>query len=204
MTLSTILRHGPTLKTLQLHERETIPIEGRRIRYLLTLDDIKAIKSACAKLQDLTFDLHRTTSDLDSELETQQEIIKELSSWYSLAKLQIYYDLYVAILTESYGGQLSSSDGTGPFYPKPSSNEAIEIYLPELWKAVYGGRPTGARALDVKFGEWEEKFIGEHPRAAARTYWVVRPCERDDQANKCTVIRHGIGLTASVAGVEAL
>ena len=229
VTLAAILRHGPTLRTLRLHERETVPVDGQPIRYLLTSEDIKAIKSACTQLKDLTFDLHRKTSYLESEIETHAEIIEELSSWHSLAKVQIYYDLGIASLVEaarieasidSEEEDLSSEDGDAEvmlssppsnsarreelLYPKPSGNQAIEVYLPKLWSAIYGSRSFGARALDVKFGEWERKHNGSNAWAVtesmSRTHWVVTPRERDDQADQCAIKKYGTGIAGWEGG----
>ena len=229
VSLATILRHGPTLKTLQLHERETVPVDRQSTRYVLTSEDIKAIKSACTSLKSLTFDLCRKTSDLESELETHREIIEALASWQALAKLQIYYDLGIAFIGEFDEFQedqagLESDDEDFPseegdaeepsspppskrvnlkefFYPRPSNNEAIKVYLDKLWRAIYGRRTCGSRALDVKFGEWERKFAASGilsvSESTARTHWVVTPRERDDQADQCVIKMYGTGISSS-------
>ena len=193
------------------------------MRYLLSSEDIRAVKSACTKLTHLTFDLDRKTSDLDSELETHAEIIEELSSWHSLSKLQIYYDLGIASLIEvaqahaslySDGEDSSSEDSDAEgqssqpkfdrltkkelMHPRPSNIKVIQVYLPRLWRAIYGGRSFGARALDVKFGEWERKsasspWVGGNERTY-RTHWMVTPRERDDQPDECAMRRYGTGL----------
>lgn len=95
---------------------------------------------------------------------------------------------------------------TKPRKPKclqPSSNREIQDYLPRLWKAIFGGRPAHSpRSLDVKFGEWERKMGGGYPapwvlsEQHGRTYWMVRPNERDD-SDECVLKRHGTGFEES-------
>lgn len=82
---------------------------------------------------------------------------------------------------------------------QPSTNQAIQDYLPKLWKATFGDRPAHSpRSLDVKFGEWERKMGGGYPapwviaEQHCRTYWEVRPHERDDSQD-CVLKRHGTG-----------
>ena len=87
-----------------------------------------------------------------------------------------------------------------PGFFSPSPAKAIEPFVKELWKKVFGGRPNGAsRALDVKFGEWERKMGSGYPapwvleEQGKKSWWIVRPDERDDRPGECVVTKYGRG-----------
>jgi hypothetical protein len=222
--LTTILsRHGQTLRTLQLHERETTANHGRQLRKLLTFEDLEAIRTGCPNLRDLTIDIDRYTEKLDPQVELDHYADKlRILASMNLDKLQIYYDLGIARLDRSRNwvqdeiphDEDSSSPASppqpdrkrvkrsrGPQFLNPSTYQDIEPFVKELWRTIFGGRPNStSRALDVKFGEWERKMgIGYPARwvlkeGEKKTYWVVRPDERDDQPGECVVTRHGGGV----------
>jgi hypothetical protein len=248
VSLDTILsRHGKTLKSLQLHERETTASYGELTRKLLTLDDLNSIKANCPNLRAFTLDLDRHTQELDPDIEMKQyaDKLRTLGSM-NLDALQIYYDLGLPVISEGFGHGASESeevdfeqqetsrddrpdggdtnDVAATILPQspphkrvkksrprqflePSMNEAIEPFVKDLWKTVFGSRSNGAaRALDVKFGEWERKMGIGYPAAwvrfeqALRTWWVVRPHERDDRPGECVVTKHGGGLNKRESG----
>ena len=248
VSLDNILeRHGKTLRTLQLHQRETTAVHDGEKRRLLSLDDLKSIKAQCPRLRDLTFDIDRYSRDLEPEVELKQHADKlETIASMNLEKLQIYFDLGIATMSDSYDASYESADeeehtddyddrapeaqgpavsssaqmvpDQSPLHPSPtqsppakrlkkvrhagvfspSPDEAIEPFVKELWKKVFGVRPNGKRrALDVKFGEWERTIAGGYAvpwqikEQSQKSWWLVRPDERDDRPGECVVTRYG-------------
>ena len=228
--LDTILRHGPTLKMLQLHERE----EGMLGRPTMTLEDVKAIREACPQLTDLTIDMRRESRNLAAETRND-EICKELALFGpQLEKVQVYFDLGIAsiwagLVIRNVGDEDSSSEEEDdesdeeemPAFPggmngseeeedevrvtpqsvrykiiKPSKTRHIERYVAGMWQTIFGQKMTGLRALDIKFGEWEQKIgVGAGGRqmrsleTSLKTFWMVRPCVRDDRRHSCMIER---------------
>ena len=228
--LDTILRHGPTLKMLQLHERE----EGMLGRPTMTLEDVKAIREACPQLTDLTIDMRRESRNLAAETRND-EICKELALFGpQLEKVQVYFDLGIAsiwagLFIRNVGDEDSSSEEEDdesdeeemPAFPggmngseeeedevrvtpqsvrykiiKPSKTRHIERYVAGMWQTIFGQKMTGLRALDIKFGEWEQKIgVGAGGRqmrsleTSLKTFWMVRPCVRDDRRHSCMIER---------------
>lgn len=239
-------RHGQTLRTLQLHERETTADYDEEKRRLLSLEDLKSIKAQCPRLRDLTVDIDRYSKSLKPEVELKHHADKlETVASMNLEKLQIYFDLGIASMIHSYGASYESADeeehtndvdhapesqgaevsssaqtipDKSPLHPSPtqcpppkrlkkvkhpgsfspSPDKAIEPFVKELWKKVFGGRPNGtSRALDVKFGEWERKMGGGYPvpwllkEQSKKSWWIVRPDERDDRPGECVATKYG-------------
>ncbi|KAK5088870.1 hypothetical protein LTR05_003092 [Lithohypha guttulata] len=89
-------RHGATLKTLQLHEKQaSLSYDfGRSERTTLTAAQIQSLRAACPRLSDLTLDLNQ--ENLGFDLRTQPETLDvlEIVSHFTppLQKLQIYFD----------------------------------------------------------------------------------------------------------------
>ncbi len=241
--LPTILsQHGETLRTLQLHERETTANFDQERRQLLSVDGLRAIKAHCSNLQDLTIDMDRHSKSLKPEVEFKHyaDRLETLASM-NLDKLQIYFDLGIATMIHSSDATYESpgeeehepdsrpeevgspaqtesdkspAHSSPPHFPprkrikkvktpayfSPSPDEAIEPFVKELWKKIFDARPNGtSRALDVKFGEWERKMGRGRPahwvleEQAKRSWWIVRPDERDDRPGECVVTKHGGG-----------
>ena len=214
--LETVLsRHGKTLRTLQLHERETSTDGVQTRREILSEDDLVNIKYQCPLLRDFTFDIDRHSKSLKPRTELDRDANKwETIASMNLDKLQVYYDLGIGTMTYAYGVECGSdeeeyysdtdgADLSGRSPPakrqkkviyRPSTHESIEAMVKELWKRIYGSRSnTTGRALDVKFGEWERKIGVGYPaswvleESAQKTFWLVRPSERDDQLGECSV-----------------
>lgn len=121
--LTTILAcHGPTLETLQLHERETTGgFNDQERRQVLGIEEIKAIREACPKLKDLTIDCDRHTEGLDTEIESD-EVLKEISEM-KLSKLQIYYDLGLEYLADTSYNQLRRELDRAANQPLPDDED---------------------------------------------------------------------------------
>lgn len=73
----------------------------------------------------------------------------------------------------------------------PTSADDICTFTSEMWKFVFGTRVSGARVLDLKFGEWERNSLplltdpyGE-PYEDLRVWTRSKPHERDDKAGQC-------------------
>ncbi|KIW65897.1 hypothetical protein PV04_08112 [Phialophora macrospora] len=104
VSLSTILaRHGSTLTTLHLHERED---HWYSLRDTLSVEELRSIRQSCPKLKELTFDVNRTSQLL--RFEEYGDMMEELRR-FKLDKLQIYLDCGVPWLAEA-GGRLDRYD----------------------------------------------------------------------------------------------
>ena len=109
ISLKSILdTHGPTLRALHLHERET-GVYDEHLRFLLSVEDIKSIADACPNLKEFTFDRQRHTVGLESELEEDAETFNILARM-RLNRLQIYYDVGLGSFQSGDRNQLLISD----------------------------------------------------------------------------------------------
>ena len=201
ISLSSILKHGPTLKTLQLHERESTHFNTPR--RLLTAYEVAEIRQACPLLRDFTM-------DIGNEEVSNQAIYDELAH-FSLEKLQLYIELGIAaqILNEGRAqsilgdaDELSESNSGSDDNPpskrvKQGTAENPVRQAKHIWETIFGQRRTGARALDIKIGEWERKTrIGYSSdwvkwEEANRSYLKLRPHERDDRPNDMVMTCQG-------------
>lgn len=189
VTLAMILdRHGPTITSLQLHEAESVDMDKHNQRRELSIDDIKIIGEQCPNLRNLTIDLNRRSQKLNTK---DNIMIFKALAMLRLQKLQIYFDLGIAYMN---GSRRKLLDNTRL---PPSEYKHIEPYIRRIWEIVFGNMRTVERALDVKFGEWERKMGAGYPapwvleEQDQKTYWQVRPEERDDRQGYCTVRRFG-------------
>ena len=197
--LTTVLRHGPSLKSLQLHERESIDLNVPR--GLLKSEDVKAIRKACPKLQELTLDVDREMENWENEVENPQ-IWRELALFgKQLEKVQIYFDLGIAreiekVRNRNRAGPEDESPATKAV-PTPDLASFVE-YVKSIWKTVYANKNFGPRALDVKLGEWERKMATGYPapwilwEQRNRRFLMARPDERDDRLGEGVVTHVGI------------
>lgn len=69
---------------------------------------------------------------------------------------------------------------------KPDPEEVVQAYVESIWKRLHGSSSTGERLLDVKFGEWESKALGD-PERFPRRFYEVCPHERDDRVGECVI-----------------
>jgi hypothetical protein len=215
VSLDTILKHGPTLKTLQLHERESLSLDMRR--GLLTTKDLQRVREECHQLEDLTLDMDREDASWQKDLDRHQDILDELAQLgRRLRKIQIYLDLGVAQEVAGFGrqtrylagvdvqaldsdeeadngpGKSANLNDQGPF-PPPKRSE-IKEHGQRVWKTIFGNpAQRGPRELDIKWGEYERKMGSGYP--APWVLWerrhvrhvVVRPQERDDRLGEAVV-----------------
>lgn len=92
-------RHGPTLKSLQLHEKEC----ASKIcpPKILSTDELDKIVNQCPKLTNLTFDLRRSTQKLSIKEDMNFKHFEILSREGSrLSSVQIYFDAGILYLAE--------------------------------------------------------------------------------------------------------
>ncbi len=222
VSLETVLKHGATLKKLELHERET-DMSNRR-RGLLSTPDVRRIREECPRLEDLTLDLDREDADWRKDLDHHKDILEELARLGSrLQRIQIYLDLGITLAMASRQPQIRSTITTGaeihdsgettddttnnavtegyrgPF--KPPSTAEMHEHGEQLWKVIFGeSTQLGPRELDIKWGEWERKLGSGRPvpwvlwEQCRRRYVTVRPEERDD--------RQGEAITHVEGGFE--
>jgi len=207
-----INRHGQSLTSLQLHEKEVIgcssltesdaeegPVEdGERGLNLL---DVQLIKRNCPKLQDLSIDMtHDEGFDLHSDSTTLQLLHELADSGPQLRKLQIYFTTngLAALLHPQSGVLHRSGDEKSQSYDSEDPGSVLREYVRSIWKHIYGNATTGERLLDVKLGEWESKASAwwKHPQfhngspvgmLDIRRYFEVRPHERDDHVGECEI-----------------
>ena len=247
VTLDNILRHGPSLKDLQLHERESIDLH--RPRALLSKDDVHRIRTTCPTLESFTMDIDRAETDWRDEQENEH-IYRELALLGDrLEKVQLYFNLGLAAAYQEgsanawYQGDrtletLSSRDNhlinevdttLFPLHTQPSAHapypppavprllDGVNLATPpdaeprkktplplpkpaehvaqlkHIWTTIFGHRRAGARALDVKIGEWERKQYGGRMvmlrdwERSRRSLVKIRPHERDDMQGRAVM-----------------
>ena len=227
VSLSTILRHGPTLKTLLLHEYEST--EPDKPRDLLGADDVRHVREACPLLKDFTMDVDREEEDWEDEIENPK-ILGELARFGSqLNKLQLYFSLGIAAYEHGIDSKLArlvhqpakiaDADNEPPTqrpkHTNPPLSPAERAVLPppeperaiagmkHIWRTVFGHRTTGSRALDIKIGEWERTMGSGYPcgwviwEQSARSFIQLRPHERDDRPDEIVVTCQG-GLAGKI------
>lgn len=126
ISLPTILRHGITLKTLQLHERESANIDAPRA--LLSGIDVAEIRQACPKLQDFTMDIDREAEEWEKEV-NNGAIYNELGLFGpQLEKIQLYFNVGIAaqIAAETWQPGRATSvlgDTDSPVVSESESNQ---------------------------------------------------------------------------------
>jgi hypothetical protein len=220
ISLQSILKHGPTLKTLQLHERETTHVDVPRT--VLTSTDVASIRRACPKLRDFTMDIDREAHDWEQEV-NNQAIYAELAL-FALDKVQLYFNLGIAGQISgatsaqndadgSPDAELSESDSGSPSTTGGEHSRSLsareKAMLPlrtaedtvaqakSIWRTIFQHRRTGERALDIKIGEWERKMGVGYPAPWViweqhhRSYLKLRPNERDDMLDEVVLTCQG-------------
>jgi hypothetical protein len=213
VTLPTIMKHGSTLKTLQLHERESMNLDVAR--GLLTATDVVDIRRMCPMLKDLTMDIDREAEEWEEEV-GNRAIYSELGLFGpQLDKIQIYFNLGIAarIAGVTWRSGLTKSNKDIPqtkrsnrgrglstrekaLLPMPSPM-ALSDQVRSIWATIFGHRRTGERALDVKIGEWERKMGGGYPanwrlwEQSNRSFIQLRPHERDDMLDQVVLTCQG-------------
>jgi hypothetical protein len=213
VTLPTILKHGSTLKALQLHEPESLDVA----RGLLTATDVADIRRMCPMLKELTMDIDREAEEWEEEV-GNRAIYSELGLFGpQLDKIQIYFNLDIttrlAGVSRRSGLANSNKDirpteiyvcvlGSNTFLPRPSP-KAISEQVRRIWATIFGPRRTGERALDVKIGKWERSIIDlpdnnwRSLEESRRSFIQLRPHERDDMLDQVVLTCQG-GLQGQI------
>jgi hypothetical protein len=220
ISLQSILKHGPTLKTLQLHERETTDVDVPRT--VLTSSDVADIRRACPKLRDFTMDIDREAHDWEQEV-NNQAIYAELAL-FTLDKVQLYFNLGIAAQISGASSTLNDADmssdsefcesdcGSPPskggehnrslsarekaMLPLRTAEDTV-AQAKSIWRTIFRHRRTGQRALDIKIGEWERKMGLGYPahwvvwEKRNRSYLKLRPNERDDMLGEVVLTCQG-------------
>jgi hypothetical protein len=184
VSVDAMLKHGATLKRLELHEREATAL-GKR-RGLLSIEEVRRIRRYCPQLEDFTLDMDREDADWLTDIDYHKDMLREIGRiGKKLQKVQIYLDLGVARKAEHYwdpegnfaqeeagdngdtqaeGEDVDKNDAAdvpmdyvyqGPFYP-PSRGEKQSHAL-ETYRIIFENSHNGARELEIKWGEWERK-----------------------------------------------
>jgi hypothetical protein len=220
ISLQSILKHGPTLKTLQLHERESTHVDVPRS--VLTSTDVADIRRACPILRDFTMDIDREA--LDWEQEVNNQVIYAELALFALDKLQLYFNLGIAAQISGSTSALNDADMSpdSEFYESDSGSPLTEggehhrslsarekAMLPlrtaedtvnqakSIWGTIFKHRRTGERALDIKIGEWERKMGLGYPahwvlwEQRNRSFLKLRPNERDDMLDEVVLTCQG-------------
>lgn len=225
IALPTILKHGNTLKTLQLHERESTNLEIPR--GVLTATDVADIRQACPMLKDLTMDIDREAEEWEEEVGNRATYSELGLFGPQLDKIQLYFNLGIAAeivrYTRRLGPALSDSeaesDQDGPQAERSTHNhglsarqkallpipspKAVSEQVRSIWTTIFGHRRTGERALDVKIGEWERKMSIGYPadwvrwEQSNRSYIKLRLHERDDMLDQVVLTCQG-GLQGKI------
>jgi hypothetical protein len=220
ISLQSILKHGPTLKVLQLHERESTHVDVPRS--VLTSTDVADIRRACPILRDFTMDIDREALDWEQEV-NNQTIYAELAL-FALDKLQLYFNLGIAAQISrstsalnnadmSPDSEFDESDSGSPFAKGAEHHRSLsareKAMLPlrtaedtvsqakSIWGTIFKHRRTGERALDIKIGEWERKMGLGYPahwvlwEQGNRWFLKLRPNERDDMLDEVVLTCQG-------------
>ena len=184
--LDAILRHGPTLRLLELHERE----DNRRDP--ISVDEIKQIRDRCPNLEDLTVDIRRETRDGRKEIHNPQKY-DAIAAIPKLQRLQIYFDLGLAWEmegqynddSESEGNEHEQDEDENERHPlRPTGSVLAKPIMERLWRQIFGTRPSGVRKLDVKYGEFYRGFAPHLWEKENTMQWQVLPNERDDMRSE--------------------
>ena len=220
ISLQSILKHGPTLKILQLHERESTHVDVPRA--VLTSTDVADIRRACPMLRDFTMDIDREALDWEQEV-NNQTIYAELAL-FALDKLQLYFNLGIAAQISratsalndadvSPDSEFCESDDGSPLAKGREHHRSLsareKALLPlrtaedtvtqakSIWRTIFKHRRTGERALDIKIGEWERKMGLGYPahwvlwEQHNRSFLKLRPNERDDMLDEVVLTCQG-------------
>jgi hypothetical protein len=226
ISLQSILKHGPTLKILQLHERESTHVDVPRA--LLTSTDVADIRRVCPILRDFTMDIDREALDWEQEV-NNQTIYAELAL-FSLDKLQLYFNLGIAAQISRATSALNDADASpdsefcendsgSPLAKRRKRHHSLstreKALLPlrtaedtvaqvkSIWRTIFKHRRTGERALDIKIGEWERKMGLGYPahwvlwEQRNRSFLKLRPNERDDMLDEVVLTCQG-GLQGKI------
>lgn len=200
-----ISRHGFLLQVLQLHEKDVLAAGSRKT---FGLSDIELIMNSCPRLVDITVDLDMP--DYDARSDSNVEIFRVMANKKpQLRRAQIY--LSARGLHDGLKSRLKKGTYVDGIWraPYPSNHPVYqpirrgktdmiafrsEYILPivepcatAIWQLLYGGRVSGERLLDVKFGDWETRSPIESAALDPRTFCQVRPHERDDRIGQCVV-----------------
>jgi hypothetical protein len=185
VNLSTILRHGPTLQVLQLHERE----EGSFGRLpAITAENVRSIREACPHLRDLTIDMRRESRNLLLE-EKNDEICDEIALFGpQLDKVQIYFDLGIAsIWSGTFNRRADQGDSSSdeddedsdeeerPAIPEDSDDSDEEHEEREEGPTIRIIKPSKARWIERRVEEMWQIMFGERTTGARQLDVKVCP-----------------------------
>lgn len=192
-----INRHGSTLRTLSLHERQLSSNEnyGKSSRIVLARAQVETLRNNCPQLRDLTLDI--TLPDANFILSAQPnvlEILDEIAPFGPpLKHLQIYFESngLQQFCEETDQTRLMPSSGSiGDLHKQQDTDtkadSILRQYVEAIWKRVFGTLTTGERILTIKIGEWESN-LWEWSQDNKRRFYVAVPHERDDMVGECNV-----------------
>ena len=135
ISLDSILRHGPCLKHLQLHERESFDYQAPR--KVMTADDVRRIRETCPLLEDFTMDINREQENWEDEV-SNAKIYDEIGQFgRQFNRCQLYFNVGLAGAIER-AGRLSRGR-----YPR---NGESHSELQEQNGEASGPSPKRARA----------------------------------------------------------
>lgn len=179
-----LLRHGPTLRSLNLHELES-PKEDTR-RNTLTSDEILDICNHCPLLEDFGLDIDRTVSH-----EREEGIYTLLTTFPALQQLTLQFDLGLAT-SESYYRSMTRGDDALEL--KMTAYKSFnESTVKELWSKL-GKRLS---KLIIRVGEKDRDLGRGYPASwvlreqSIKQYFYVTPHERDDRPGELDIIYDG-------------
>lgn len=204
VSLESILEHGGSLKRLELHERESTELNKRR--GLLSVLDVRRIREGCPHLEDLTLDMDREVADWQKDIELHMELLQQIGQFGQfgrrLRRVQIYFDLGIALQTAGVNHQAASLSGSDADSPAeedealdceesvedevdasaghvykgpfaPLTPEEIHKHGEQVWKIIFAEHGlVSPRELDIKWGEWERKVGSGYP--APWAFWEQR------------------------------
>ncbi|KAL0571075.1 hypothetical protein V5O48_010883 [Marasmius crinis-equi] len=182
--LAVLDRHGETLRSLALHQAESI--EGSRPSP--SRGDLDLIRSRAPRLESLEVDVNRTIDPSRNEL----EIYSVISSFPDIRHLAISYDLGVHYEVFHNTSQRSSDPSEAERYLK-TYIKIDEDFAREIWRTVRG---KALEEMVIYDGEqyretedyWPCPFWVEQEVTKRQRFWLTRN-ERDDLKDVVSAVK---------------
>ncbi|THV04318.1 hypothetical protein K435DRAFT_835430 [Dendrothele bispora CBS 962.96] len=151
--------HGPTLRTLHLHESETTNLENPR--RTLSLDDLCLIRDSCPHLYDLGIDVSYIRTD-----PKESEIYAVLSTFGNIYSLTLNYDLGIGLYsTRSRRGKDDQYDTIRHQINALIDKQNTTTKLEAIWAEVVGPK---LQEILVQVGKQDREMGKGYPASWVR------------------------------------
>lgn len=173
-----LLRHGPSLRKLSLHELGSA-------RHVLSTTELQNIRDACPFLEDVEVDINCSPDG-----KAEQELFSSLARFPKLAVVRFYIDL--GIVRGSSGVRM-------PLYEANPFCTGNSGWLERIWAIFesekHWNKSVPLEELHVKIGQWECTMGPGYPAfrllldKSNRRYLRARASDRDDFPNEIEIAR---------------